>query len=147
MRGLNRVEIMGNLGLDPEMRYTPGGKSVTTFRVAVNRKWRGGDGQPQESVEWFRVVAWGALGETCNQYLTKGAPVYIDGRLQTRTYEAADGNTRYITEVVAREMILLPRGNGNGGNGRGGFAEDEGVEDQELAEVPVSAGDDDDIPF
>ena len=112
MRGLNRVEIMGNLGSDPEMRYTPSGQPVTHFRVAVNRRWRDAEGQPQEKVEWFRVVVWGRRAEVANKYLQKGSPVYVTGRLQTRSFEGSDGQTRYMTELVASDFILLPRGNG-----------------------------------
>ncbi len=134
MLGLNRVEVMGNLGADPEMRYLSTGKAMTTFRVAVNRRWRDAEGQLQEKVEWFRVLTWGRQAEVANQYLVKGAPVYLSGRLQTRSYQGEDGQPRYITEVVAREMILLPRG-----NGQHAAPQDEGEEpeeqEEELAEV------------
>lgn len=136
MRGLNRAEIMGYLGADPEMRYTPTGRAVTNFRVAVNRRWRNAEGQPQEKAEWFRVVAWGPLAEVSNQYLQKGTPVYVAGRLDTRSYEAADGQTRYITELVARELILLPRGNGHQPTANES-AEIEEEEFEELAELPL----------
>lgn len=130
MRGLNRVEIMGNLGVDPEMRYSPTGRAVTRFRVAVNRRWRDSEGQPQQQVEWFRVVLWGRQAEVANQYLTKGAPVYVSGRLQTRSFEGNDGQTRYMTELVGRELILLPRGDGHP------VAEEEEVEEE--AEEPLT---------
>jgi len=134
MRGLNRVQIMGNLGADPEMRYTSTGRAVTNFRVAVNRRWRDSEGQTQQKVEWFRVALWGRQAEVANQYLTKGSPVYIDGRLETRSFEGSDGQTRYITEVVGREMILLPRGNGYQPAGEG----EEVLEGQEeFAEIPL----------
>jgi single-strand DNA-binding protein len=135
MRGLNRVEIIGNLGADPEMRYTPTGRAVTNFRVAVNRRWRDSEGQLQEKVEWFRVVAWGSLAELCNQYLQKGVPVYVAGRLESRSYEATDGQTRYVTDLVARDLVLLPRGNGHPAAGEGAETEEDEVE--ELAEVPL----------
>jgi len=131
MRGLNRVQIMGNLGADPEMRYTPTGRAVTQFRVAVQRRWRDAEGQPQEKVEWFRVVTWGRTAEVANQYLEKGAPVYVDGRMQTRSFEGADGQTRYMTELVARELILLPRGNGRPA------ASEEEIEETEAPEEEV----------
>ena len=108
MRGLNRVEIMGNLGADPEMRYTPTGRPVTHFRVAVNHRWVDAEGQPQERVEWFRVVVWGRRAEVANRYLQKGSPVYVSGHLQTRSFEGNDGRTRHITELVAHDLILLP---------------------------------------
>jgi len=135
MRGLNRVEILGNLGADPEMRYTPTGRAVTNFRVAVNRRWRDSEGQPQEKTEWFRIVTWGGLAELSNQYLQKGSPVYVAGRLDTRSYEAADGQTRYMTELVARELILLPRGNGQPTANASADVEEE--EFEELAELPL----------
>ena len=135
MRGVNRVQILGNLGADPEMRYTPTGRAVTNFRVAVNRRWRDGEGQLQQRVEWFRVVTWGRQAELANQYLQKGAPVYIDGRLQTRNYEGNDGQTHYITELVARDFILLPRGNGQPAAEE--VEEAEEVAEEELAEIPL----------
>lgn len=134
MRGLNRVEIMGNLGADPEMRYTPTGRPVTQFRVAVHRRWRNADGEPQEKVEWFRVVSWGRQAEVANQYLEKGAPVYVEGRLSTRSYEDANGQTRYITEVIARDIILLPRTNGRAEHPE--EALEEVAEEEEAAEIP-----------
>lgn len=135
MRGLNRIEIMGNLGTDPEMRYTPTGRPVTHFRVAVNRRWRDAEGRPQEKAEWFRVVVWGRRAEVANQYLQKGSPVYVTGRLQTRSFEGNDGQTRYITELVARDFILLPRGNGPHDEAEEEVEEAEEAED--LAEIPL----------
>jgi len=98
--------IIGNLTRDPEMRYTPSGKAVTTFSVATNRNWSV-DGQPHEEVEFHNVVAWDKLGEICNQYLRKGSKVYVSGRLQTRTWDDQQGLKHYRTEIVADEMIIL----------------------------------------
>lgn len=106
-RGLNKVIIIGNLGRDPEMRYTPSGKPLTKFRVATNRSWTDAEGERQTETEWFNVVAWGKLAEICNQYLTKGQQVYVEGRLHTRTWQDADGNDRTAVEVIAKEMIML----------------------------------------
>ncbi len=106
-RDLNKVMITGRLGADPEMRYTPQGSPVTTFSVASGRTWRSADGTQHNDTEWFRVVAWEKLAEICNQYLTKGAQVYVEGRLQTRKYQDRDGNDRYSTEVIASDMIML----------------------------------------
>ena len=106
-RGLNKVMVIGNLGRDPEMRYTPSGKPVTHFPVATSRSWVTSDGERREATEWFNVVAWGNLAEICNQYLRKGSRVYVEGHLQTRTWEDADGHRRYRTELVANEMIIL----------------------------------------
>ncbi len=104
-RGLNKVMIIGNLGRDPEMRYTPSGRPVTSFSVAVSRSWNSPDGERHEETEWFNVVAWGNLAETCKQYLTKGQQVYIEGRLQTRRWEDQEGKKHFSTEVVAEQML------------------------------------------
>ncbi|MEJ2261917.1 MAG: single-stranded DNA-binding protein [Anaerolineales bacterium] len=106
-RGLNKVMIIGNLGRDPEMRYTPSGRPVTSFSVATSRTWNTSDGERRTETEWFNIVAWGNLAEICNQYLSKGQRVYVEGRLQTRRWEDTDGNKHTSTEVVANEMILL----------------------------------------
>jgi len=102
MVSLNRVEIIGNTGSEPEMRFTPSGKPVTSFSVAVNSKYG-----ETETTEWFNVVAWNKLAETCNQYLTKGRQVYVDGRLQTRKWEGQDGQMHYKTEVIANKVLFL----------------------------------------
>ena len=106
-RGLNKVMIIGNLGRDPEMRYTPSGKPVTTFSVATSRTWSTSDGEKREETEWFNVVAWSSLAEICKQYLTKGQQVYIEGRLQTRHWDDQEGNKHTSVEIVANEMIIL----------------------------------------
>jgi single-strand DNA-binding protein len=106
-RGLNKLMIIGHLGRDPEMRYTPSGRPVTTFSVATSRSWHSADGDRHEETEWFNVVAWGNLAEICNQHLHKGQQVYVEGRLQTRRWEDTDGNKHFTTEVVAKEMIML----------------------------------------
>ncbi len=106
-RGLNKLMIIGHLGRDPEMRYTPSGKPVTTFSVATSRTWHSADGERHEETEWFNVVAWGGLAEVCNQHLKKGQQVYVEGRLQTRRWEDGDGNKHFTTEVVAQEMTML----------------------------------------
>ena len=106
-RGLNKVMIIGNLGRDTEMRYTPSGRPVTTFSVATTRSWTTSDGKRRKETEWFNVVAWGSLAEICNEYLTKGQQVYIEGRLQTRRWEDSEGQKHSSTEIVANEMIML----------------------------------------
>lgn len=106
-RGLNKVMIIGHLGRDPEMRYTPSGKPVTTFSIATSRSWNTSDGQRRSETEWFNVVAWGSLAEICKQFLYKGQQVYIEGRLQTRHWEDTEGNKHSATEIVANEMIML----------------------------------------
>lgn len=106
-RGLNKVMIIGRLGRDPEMRYTPSGRPVTTFSVATSRTWNTSDGERRTETEWFNVVAWGSLAEICKQYLTKNRLIYVEGRLQSRHWEDTDGNKHYSTEIVANEMIML----------------------------------------
>ena len=106
-RGLNKVMIIGHLGREPEMRYTPSGRPVTSFSVATTRSWNSPDGERREETEWFNVVAWGNLAEICKQYLTKGQQVYVEGRLQTRRWEDPEGKKHFNTEVVANEMIML----------------------------------------
>ncbi len=106
-RDLNKVMIIGHLGRDPEMRFTPSGRPVTTFTVATNRSWNTGDGERHSETEWFNVVAWGNLAEICKQYLTKGQQVYIEGRLQTRRWEDAENVKHSNVEIVASEMMVL----------------------------------------
>lgn len=106
-RGLNKVMIIGNLGRDPEMRYTPSGRPVTSFSVATSRTWNSSDGERHTETEWFNVVAWGNLAEICKQYLSKGQRVYVEGRLQTRRWEDSEGTRHTTVEIVATEMILL----------------------------------------
>jgi len=106
-RGLNKMMIIGHLGRDPEMRYTPSGRPVTTFSVATTRSWHSSNGERHEETEWFNVVAWGNLAEICNQHLRKGQQVYVEGRLQTRRWEDSEGNKHFTTELVAQEMIML----------------------------------------
>ena len=106
-RGLNKVMIIGRLGRDPEMRYTPSGKPVTTYSVATSRSWNSSDGERHTETEWFNVVAWGSLAEICKQHLSKGQQVYIEGRMQTRYWEDGDRVKHSATEIVANEMIIL----------------------------------------
>jgi len=106
---LNKAMIIGNLGRDPEMRYTPGGQAVTQFTVAVNRSYKGQNGEWQEETEWFRVVVWGQQAERAAEYLRKGNKVYVEGRLQTRQWEDKDGQKRYTTELVANQVTNLER--------------------------------------
>lgn len=107
MRSLNKVMIIGLLGRDPEMRYTPSGKAVTSFAVETRRAWTTPDGDRRDESEWFNVVAWGNLAEICKQHLARGQQVYVEGRLQTRTWEDPEGKRHYRTEIVANEMLIL----------------------------------------
>jgi single-strand DNA-binding protein len=137
---LNKVMLIGRLGKDPEMRYTASGAAVTTFTLATNRYGKTADGTQQEETDWHNVVTWDKLAETCNQYLQKGRLVYIEGRLQTRSWDGQDGQKHYKTEVVAFEMQILdsrqdgvPAGVGNGnGNGRREALSVVGVDDDGL---------------
>lgn len=106
MSGVNKVILVGNLGKDPEVRFTPGGQAVANFSVATNEAWTDKDGKKQERTEWHRIVVWGKQAELCGQYLTKGRQVYLEGRLQTREYEK-DGQKKYSTEVVANQVVFL----------------------------------------
>ena len=134
---VNKVILIGNLGADPEVRYAQNGTAVANFRVATTETWKK-EGEKEEQTEWHRVVTFGRLAEICGEYLSKGSKVYIEGRIQTRKWEDRDGNTRYTTEVVAREMKMLsPRGAGEE-NQRGSYGE------PPLANTP-SMGDD--VPF
>ena len=157
-RGVNKVILIGNLGKDPEMRYTQSGTAVANFTVATTESW-GKDAEKQEKTEWHNIVAWARLAEICGQYLTKGRQVYIEGRIQTRKWEDRDGNTRYTTEIVAQNMQMLGgRGEGGGGDygggaggggagGGGGGGGDRGPSGP-AGPGPGDAGvTDDDIPF
>src|SRR5512136_2298912 len=106
-RGLNKVLIIGRVGRDPEMRYTPSGRPVTTFSIGTNRSWNTSDGERRTETEWFNVVAWSNLAEICKQYLSIDRLVYIEGRLQTRHWDDQEGNKHTATEIVANEMIVL----------------------------------------
>lgn len=124
---INKVILIGNLGADPELRYTQNGTPVASFTMATSRRWKGKDGQQQEETEWHRIVAWTRLAEICGEYLNKGSRVYIEGRLQTRKWQDQNGNDRYTTEIVAQEMkMLTPRGESGGSYGGGGGSYDPG---------------------
>ncbi len=112
MASLNQMRIIGNLGGDPEMRFTPGGKPVTNFNVATNRTYRSKDGEQAKETEWFTVVAWDRQAESCNQFLKKGQSVYVEGRLQLRSWDGNDGQKRYRNEVHANSVIFLDRRSG-----------------------------------
>jgi len=130
-RGLNKVMLIGNLGRDPEMRYTPSGRPVTSFTMGVTYTWHDAEGDRREQTEWFNIIAWSGLAEVCNQYLRKGQRAYIEGRLQTRRWQDKSGQERSATEVVAREMIMLDDSRGAGG---ASYAERTPHEEQTLPE-------------
>ena len=129
---LNKMQIIGYLGRDPEMRYTPSGDAVTNFSVAVGRRYTTRDGQEVDETEWFRVSAWRRLAETTNQYLTKGSKVYVEGRLRSRSYVAQDGQTRFSNDINALEVVFLDRPgqtSGDSGSAGGGPAPDDDADD------------------
>lgn len=109
MASLNKVMLIGNIGSDPEMRFTPSGSPVTSFNMAVSRNFTTRDGERRQETEWFTVVAWNRLAETCNQFLTKGRRAYVEGRLRTRTWEGQDGQRRFRNEIVANRVVFLDR--------------------------------------
>ncbi len=135
---LNRMTAIGNLGSDPEMRYTPNGNPVTTFNIAVNRRYNTQDGEQHEETEWFRVVAWNQLAERCNQYLSKGQKVYVDGRLRTDRWEGRDGTPRTTIEIVAQNVVFMSRPGEGGGMPR---------EEDYPGEAFGGGGAEDDLPF
>jgi single-strand DNA-binding protein len=137
MRGVNKVILIGNLGRDPELRYLPSGESVVKFTLATGSRWKDKSGQPQERTDWHNIVAFGRQAEVCNQYLKKGSQVYVEGRIQNRSWEDKDGNKKYITEIIARSINLLGR-------------KEPGAEvPEETAEplVEESKTEDEDLPF
>ena len=144
MAGVNKVILVGNLGSDPEVRATPGGQRVANFRLATSRSWTGQDGQRQEKTEWHSIVAWGKLAEICERYLTKGKQVYVEGRLETRSWQDKEGQTRYKTEIVCDQMQMLGRAGDRNGETpndmpRGGAPEE--------TMAPAGGNADDDLPF
>jgi len=133
---INKAILIGNLGSDPEVRYTQSGAAVANFTIATTEKWKGQDGQMQEQTEWHRIVAFARLGEICGEYLSKGSKVYIEGRIQTRKWEDKDGNARYTTEIVAREMKMLDSKGASSGSANYGNQEPPVPEPRMGEEVP-----------
>ena len=151
--GVNKVILVGNLGANPEMRFTQGGQAVANLRLATTERWTDKNGQKQEATEWHRVVVWGKQAEIMGQYLTKGRQVYVEGKIRTRQWQDQQGQKRYSTEVVAQNIQMLGSRDGAGGAGGGGA---ERSHDDMGATVPPAddhfggdpgAGMDDDIPF
>ncbi|TDJ17595.1 MAG: single-stranded DNA-binding protein [Deltaproteobacteria bacterium] len=141
MASVNKVILIGNLGRDPELRFTRDGQGVANFTLATNERWRDKDGQNQERTEWHRIVVWGKQAENCAQYLQKGRSCYIEGRIQTREWEDKEGNKRQTTEIVAQNVTFLGgRGEGGGGGGRAGA-------EKQDAPPPEPGPDGSEIPF
>jgi single-strand DNA-binding protein len=136
---LNKVMLIGNLGKDPEIRYTQSGTAVATFNLATTERWKDKDGQMQDTTEWHRIVVWQKLAEICGTYLHKGSKVYIEGKLQTRKWQDQNGNDKYTTEIIAREMKMLDsKGSADTGSGYGsGGAGGGGSQDSFYSEPPA----------
>lgn len=145
MASLNRVTLIGNLGQDPEKRFTPGGQAVATFSVATSERWKDKSGQPQERTEWHKVVVWGQQAENCSQYLSKGRQVCVEGRLQTRQWEDKEGNKRTTTEIVAQRVLFIgsPTGSGTAGKERTTYQEPS----SDIPTFETGGGGPDDVPF
>jgi single-strand DNA-binding protein len=149
MSSVNKVILVGRLGKDPELRYTPSGSPVARFSMATSESWTDKGGEKQERTQWHNIVAWNKLAEICNQYLVKGKLVYVEGRLETREYTDRDGNKRRITEIIAREMVML---DSRGAESKEGFAA-HGQQDRSAPRaegLPPEPGDlmtDEEIPF
>ncbi len=135
MANLNKVMIIGNVGSDPEMRFTPNGNPVTSFRVATNRVYTTPEGERKQETDWFTIVTWNKLAEQCNQFLSKGRLVYVEGRLHNRSWEGQDGQKRFRTEIIANRVTFLDRQSSSP-------LGDEKVEEPETVEIEP-----DDIPF
>jgi len=146
MGSVNKVILVGNLGRDAELRYTPGGAAVATLSMATTETWNDKSGQRQEKTEWHRVVLWGKSAESLAEYLTKGKQIYIEGRLQTRQWDDKDGNKRYTTEIRGDRVVLLGGGGGSGQISRGGMTDEAGGH-APGPEGPSEPLTDDDIPF
>jgi single-strand DNA-binding protein len=135
MDGVNKVILIDNLGKDPEMKYIASGAAVTTFSLAINRTWKDDAGRKNDSVEWVNIVVWGNRAESCGQYLRQGRQVYVEGRIQTRSWDGQDGKKQYRTEVVAHEVRFLGGGRGEGG---GEQWESGGDGDIDVDDLPFS---------
>lgn len=152
-KSLNRVQIIGNLGQDPEMRTTPQGKSVCTLNIATTESYKDQSGNWQENTDWHRVVLWERLAETAGQYLKKGNKVFIEGKLKTRSYQDQQGVTKYITEVLGQTMIMMGGGPSSGGEGQGGYQRSQAPQQQqesrsyESYQNVASEEFDDEVPF
>jgi single-strand DNA-binding protein len=142
MASVNKAILIGNLGADPELRYTPSGSAVASFSIATTDKWKGKDGQLQERTDWHKIVLWERQAEIAKEYLRKGSSVYIEGRIQTRNYEDKDGIKRYVTEIIGQRMQLL-----GGRAGAGSPAGENGASEPPPAPPSDLAHEDDDLPF
>lgn len=148
MGSVNKVILVGNLGADPELKYTPSGRPVCNLSVATNETWKKSkDGEKQERVEWHRVQVWGDQAENCQKYLAKGRSVYLEGKLQTRSWEDKDGKKRYTTEIVADRVVFLGGGDGASKSGEVRKGEQQDFRDRQQSNASGYRPDDDDVPF
>ena len=138
---LNKAMLIGNLGKDPELRFTPSGRAVARFPVATSEQWTDANGQRQDRTEWHNIVVWGKQAETCGQYLAKGRQVFVEGSIRTRQYDDKEGNKRYITEVIGQRIQFL------GGRGGGGGDSPRPVDEPPGGHGGGGGAEDDDIPF
>ncbi len=138
MGSVNKVILLGNLGRDPELKYTPSGAAVANFTIATNETWKDKDGQKQEHTEWHRIVVWGKLAEICGEYLHKGRQVYVEGSIRTRTYKDREGNEKSVTEVRADNLVMIGKGEGGprGGGERGGGGASEREPEYSDEDIP-----------
>ena len=140
MMGINKVILVGNLGGDPEVRKTASDQSITLFNLATSKTWTNREGQRQESTDWHRIVVWGKLGETCANYLSKGRQVYVEGRIQTRSWEDAKGEKRYTTEVIAHQVLFLGSPQSQSDSARPSSPQQQSTEKSYQNEPPFEAG-------
>ena len=147
MASLNKVMLIGNLGKDPEMKYTPSGQAVATFSLATSRKWKNKEGGDQEDTQWHNIKVWGRSAEVAQQYLKKGRQIYVEGRLETRTYDDKDGNRKYFTEVVAMQFLMLGSKRDDAGGGGSDYGGGGGETGQQQPQPSTPMGEEDDLPF
>lgn len=147
MASVNKVILVGNLGRDPELKYTPNGTAIANFTLATNEKWKDREGKETEQTEWHRIVAFGKLAEICGEYLHKGKQIYLEGKIRSRTYKDREGVDKTIVEIRAENMVMLGRGEGQGGGRPEGQAPKTASGPKPAPERPEPEYSDEDIPF
>lgn len=149
MLGVNKVILIGNLGKDPELRYTPGGQPVASFSLATTERWNDKNGQRQDRTEWHNIVVWGKLAELVNQYLKKGRSAYVEGKITTRSWDDRDGVKKYRTEIVASQVQFLSAAGSGAGNDSGPSVVDQNIPGFDMAPIEPNGGVsvDEDLPF
>lgn len=147
MASVNKVILVGNLGKNPEVRFTPSGRAVAKFSIATTESWMDQENSRQERTEWHNIVVWGKQAESCGQYLAKGRQVFIDGAIRSRSYDDKEGNKRYITEIVAQRVLFLGSAGGGGGGGGRGASTESGGGGGHFDEFGGGQIPEDDVPF